>query len=91
MQQRLDLRATFRLTGAQGAGIHLVLDAMDAVSVATGRPDAAVYHIDRTGAVTTNALTGVTTMPLSVNPRFGELVADRSPGVLWRVGLRIGR
>ena len=91
MQQRLDLRATFRLTGAQGAGIHLVLDAMDVVSVATGRPDAAVYHIDRTGAVTTNALTGVTTMPLSVNPRFGELVADRSPGVLWRVGLRIGR
>lgn len=91
MQQRLDLRATFRLTGAQGAGVHLVLDAMDVMSVATGRPDAAVFHIDRTGAVNTNALTGVTTMPLIVNPRFGEIVADRSPGVLWRVGLRIGR
>lgn len=91
MQQRLDLRATFRLTGAQGAGIHLVLDAMDVVSVATGRPDAAVYMIDGTGAVSTNPLSGVTTMPLTVNPLFGEIIADRSPGVLWRVGLRIGR
>ncbi len=91
LQQRLDLRATFRLAGGQGTGIHLVLDAMDVVAAAVGRPDAAVYLIDRTGAVTTNALTGVTTMPLTVNPRFGEILADRSPGVLWRVGLRIGR
>lgn len=90
MQQRLDLRAAFRLTTA-GAGVHLVVDAMDVVSAAVGRPDAAVYLIDRSGALTTNALTGVTTMPLLVNPRFGEVLADRSPGVLWRVGLRIGR
>jgi Carboxypeptidase regulatory-like domain/TonB dependent receptor len=89
--QRLDLRAAFRLASGPGAGIHLVIDAMDVVSAATGRVDAALYHIDRSGALSTNALTGVTTMPLMVNPRFGELVADRSPGVLWRVGLRIGR
>lgn len=91
MQQRLDLRATVRLAGGQGTGIHLVLDAMDVVAAAVGRPDAAVYLIDRAGAVTTNALTGVTTMPLTVNPQFGGILADRSPGVLWRVGLRIGR
>lgn len=91
LAQRLDLRASFRLAGAQGTGIHLVLDAMDVVAAAVGRPDAAVYLVDRTGTVTTNALTGVTTMPLTVNPRFGEVLADRSPGVLWRVGLRIGR
>lgn len=91
LQQRLDLRASVRLTGGTGAGVHLVIDAMDVVSAATGRPDGAVFLVDRTGAVATSALTGVTTMPLTVNPAFGEVLADRSPGVLWRVGLRIGR
>jgi hypothetical protein len=91
LQQRLDLRASVRLTGGAGAGVHLVIDAMDVVSAATGRPDGAVFLVDRTGAVATSALTGVTTMPLTVNPAFGEVLADRSPGVLWRVGLRIGR
>jgi hypothetical protein len=52
---------------------------MDVVSAATGRPDAAVFHIDRTGAVPTSALTGVTTMPLTVNPRFGEVSPTARP------------
>lgn len=89
--QRLDLRATLRLMRGPGMGLDLVLDAMDVVSVATGRRDAALFLVDRTGAVSTNPLTGVTTVPLTVNPRFGEILADRSPGVLWRVGVRIGR
>lgn len=88
---RLDLRASFRLMTLAAGPMDLVLDAMDVIPRASGRIDRALYLVDRTGAVATNGSTGVTTVPLVVNPNFGELLADRAPGMLFRVGLRIGR
>ena len=88
---RLDLRASFRLVNLAVGPMDLVIDAMDVMPGAAGRIDRALYLVDRAGAVSTNAATGVTTVPLVVNPNFGELLADRSPGMLFRVGLRIGR
>lgn len=88
---RLDLRAAFRLANLAGGPLDLVIDAIDALPGSSGRIDRALYLVDRTGTLTTNTITGVTTVPLVVNPNFGELVDDRSAGVLFRVGLRIGR
>jgi hypothetical protein len=85
----LDLRASFRLISVAGGPMDLVVDAIDVVSSESGPLDRALYLVDRTGSVTTAA--GVTTVPLVVNPNFGALLADRAPGMLFRVGLRIGR
>ena len=64
-------------------------DAIDVAATQFGPVDRALYLVDRTGSVSTAA--GTTTVPLLVNPNFGELLAERSPGMLFRVGLRIGR
>ena len=64
---------------------------MSAATGTSGRVDRALYLVDRASALTTSTTTGVTTVPLVVNPNFGALLADRAPGMLFRVGLRIGR
>ncbi len=89
MQHRLDLRASFLIAQLYAGRLELVIDALDVIATERGRVDDALLLVDRTGAVTTDAGTGVTNVPYTVNPNFGQVLADRSPGVLWRVGLRI--
>jgi hypothetical protein len=55
-----------------------------------GLRDHALYLVDRTGTLTTNASTGVVTVPLIANPAFGDLLARRSSGRAVRLGLRVG-
>jgi hypothetical protein len=88
---RLDLRASFRLRSFASGPLDLVIDALNVIPSTEGRVDRALYLVDRTGAAATNPATGVTTVPLVVNPNFGALLSDRAPGILFRVGLRIGR
>jgi hypothetical protein len=88
---RVDVRAVFRLRTIGGNPLELVLDAMDLASAARPVVDRALVLVDRTGTLTTNPGTGVTTVPLVANPNFGGQLADRSPGALFRLGLRIGR
>ena len=90
ISHRLDLRAAFRVANLTGGPLDLVIDAMDVLAGATGRVDGALNLVDRTGTLAVGP-GGVTTVPLMVNPNFGALLADRSPGILFRVGLRIGR
>jgi hypothetical protein len=45
--------------------------------------------VERAAALSTNPTTGVTTVPYAVNPNFGNRLYDVSPGVFWRVGLRV--
>jgi hypothetical protein len=89
LQQRVDLRAAFRILRLDAGRLELVVDALDVTAGARGRDDHALLLVDRTGAVMRNPTTGVTSVPYIVNPNFGQRLADRSPGVLWRVGLRI--
>lgn len=91
LTHRLDLRAAFRIMTLGAGPLDLVVDAMDVTPGTSGRVDRALYLVDRTGTLSRNATTGVTTVPLVVNPNFGALLADRAPGMLFRVGLRIGR
>lgn len=88
---RLDVRATIALGRMRGAPLALVLDAVDVLATETGPLDGALYLVDRTGTMVTDPGTGITTVPLRANPNFGGVLADRSPGPLFRVGLRIGR
>ncbi len=91
LTHRLDLRASFRIMMLAVGPMDLVVDALDVIPGTSGRVDRALYLIDRAGTLSTNTTTGVTTVPLVVNPNFGALLADRAPGMLFRVGLRIGR
>ena len=89
LAHRVDLRASFRIATLAIGRLDLVLDALDVVAAESGRTDHALMLVDRTRSVSTDPLSGVTTVPFVVNPNFGQILADRSPGVLWRVGLRI--
>jgi hypothetical protein len=86
---RLDLRASVPLADLLVGRLELMVDALDVIAPSVGPIDRALLLVDRTGSVTTNPGTGVTSVPYLVNPDFGRVLADRSPGVLWRVGLRI--
>ena len=89
LSHRVDVRVAFRLANLQSGRWELLLDVLDLVSAETGRSDNALLLVDRTRSVTFNAGTGVTTVPYVTNPAFGKVLADRSPGPLWRVGLRV--
>jgi hypothetical protein len=89
LAHRVDLRASFQLADLVLGRLELMVDALDVIAPKAGPIDGALLLVDRTGSVTTNPGTGVTTVPYIVNPNFGQVLADRSPGVLWRVGLRI--
>lgn len=87
LQHRLDLRASFRIMNLAAGRLEFVIDALDVTAAARGRVDDALLLVDRAGALTTAG--GVTSVPYIVNPNFGGIIADRSPGMLFRAGLRI--
>lgn len=88
---RLDLRATVRLGQLRFGRLELVVDALDVVAPNYGPVDRALLLVDRAGTLSTNAGTGVTTVPYAANPNFGKRLYDITPGVFWRVGLRVVR
>jgi hypothetical protein len=89
LAHRVDLRASFQVAELLLGRLELMVDALDVIAPKAGPIDRALLLVNRTGSVSTNPVTGVTTVPYIVNPNFGQVLADRSPGVLWRVGLRI--
>jgi hypothetical protein len=54
-----------------------------------GIVDRALYVVDRTRTIATNAQTGVVTVPLVTNPDFGKLLVRQTGALVWRVGLRM--
>ena len=85
---RLDVRVALRIGQLSMGKLELLLEGLNVLAPATGPVDRALLLVDPLGALSTDAA-GVTTVPYLVNPNFGKLLADRSPGVLWRVGVRI--
>lgn len=85
----VDLRAEFQVARLSIGRLALVVDAIDVLAANNAPPDRALLLVDPLGAVTVNPGTGVTTIPYVVNPAFGEAATGRSPGVFWRVGLRV--
>jgi hypothetical protein len=89
MIHRLDVRVALRIGQLNVGRLELLLEGLNVLAPATGPIDRALLLVDPTGTLSTNSTTGVTTVPYIVNPNFGKLLTDRSPGVLWRVGVRI--
>jgi hypothetical protein len=89
LTHRLDVRVAFRLGQLTIGKLELLLEGLNVLAPISGPVDRALLLVDPTGALSTDALTGVTTVPYIVNPNFGKILTDRSPGVLWRVGVRI--
>ncbi len=85
----VDLRAEIQLARLTIGRLALVVDAIDVLAANNAPLDRALLLVDPLGAVSVNPVTGVTTLPFVVNPAFGETVTGRSPGVFWRVGLRV--
>jgi hypothetical protein len=91
LSHRVDLRLALRLRTFAAGPMDLVLDAIDLTGASRPLVDDALLLVDRTGTLVTDPGTRVTTVPLVVNPNFGGKLAERSHGVLFRIGLRIGR
>jgi hypothetical protein len=89
-RSRLDLRLTLSPFRLGQTPVQLVIDGLNVVEADGGLRDHALYLVDRTGTLTTNASTGVVTVPLIANPAFGDLLARRSSGRAVRLGLRVG-
>ncbi len=87
--QRLDVRVALGVGQVASGRIELLLEGLNVLPFEQGPVDRALLLVDPTAALTTNAGTGVTTVPYIVNPNFGKVLVDRSPGPLFRVGLRI--
>ena len=87
---RLDLRLAVTPFSIGSTPVHIILDGLNLVESDVGLRDHALYLVDRTGTVTTNPGTGVTTVPLIVNPAFGNVLARRTTGLVLRLGVRLG-
>ncbi len=88
-RHRLDARLAVGLLTARGWTLEVILDALNLLDTDTGVRDAALLLIDRAGAIQENP-DGSLTLPLAVNPNFGEPLVLRSSGRALRFGLRIG-
>jgi hypothetical protein len=86
---RLDARFALGVAKTQGWTLEVIADALNLLDTDIGARDAALLLIDRAGSIEEN-LDGSLTLPLAVNPNFGEVLARRSSGRALRLGLRIG-
>ncbi|MFW6079395.1 MAG: hypothetical protein ACODAE_07240, partial [Gemmatimonadota bacterium] len=88
--QTLDVTLGFRLPSLGGVETEIFAAGLGLIeSDGIARVDRALYLIDRNGAVSHDADTGVTTLPLGVNPRFGRPLLRRATGTIVRLGLRM--
>lgn len=86
---RVDVRAAIRLAQTRMGRIDLTVDALDVIARNVAPVDRALLLVDPSGALSTNPGTGVTSVDYIANPNFGSRIADWTPSVFWRVGLRI--
>ncbi len=84
----LDLRITLDLPLGR-APIAVAIDALNILESDVGVRDHALYLVDPTGTLTTNAAAGTVTVPLVANPEFGNLLVHRTTGRELRIGLRV--
>jgi hypothetical protein len=89
-RQSLDLRLAFQLSAGDRLAGELFVDGLDLVRSGGGDyPDPALYMLDPAGLLERDAAAGSVTVPLVVNPRFGEPLAGTAPGRTLRIGVRI--
>ena len=88
--QTLDVRVVLRAFEARGYSVELVADGVNLLDPEVAELDRALYLVDASGALVTDPVLAETTVPLLVNPNFGQPVRGLSTGRFFRVGLRVG-
>lgn len=83
----LDLRLGLRLGRVGGASAELFLDALNLLHSEDGLPDRALYLLDAGAPLGGSDASRV--VPLTVNPNFGEPLAERTLGRTLRLGFRV--
>ena len=86
----LDVRVVLRAFEARGYSVELVADGVNLLDPEVAELDRALYLVDASGALVTDPVLAETTVPLLVNPNFGQPVRGLSTGRFFRVGLRVG-
>ena len=86
----LDVRLAFRVLEMAGYGVQIVADGLNLLDSKSAALDRALYLVDASGTLVTDAATGDVTVPLIVNPSFGRPAHFLSSGRFIRVGVKIG-
>lgn len=88
MVHAVDASVAFRLFTAAGVSTSIIVDGFDLLDTERTRPDAALYLVDPAGALVDDGA-GTISVPLIVNPDFGEPVAYPHNGRIVRIGLSL--
>lgn len=83
----LDARFGVALETSRYGVARLYVDALNLLASEIAPVDAALYLVD--ADATLSAADGVTTIPLRVNPRFGQPVRSIEPGRVLRIGVEV--
>ena len=83
-------RLTVRLAALRGMDATIVIDALDLVEDSGGFLDEALLLVDPSGSIVTSTDDSTVTLPLTVNPDFGDVLLSGSRGRMLRLGIRIG-
>ena len=86
----VDVRVRARLTSVGGRRLELTVDTYNLVERVEGLRDTALLLVDPNGSIGSSADGGTLTLPLSVNPDFGKVIAPTGLGRMIRIGLRLG-
>lgn len=85
----LDLRAALTLFRSGSTAATIVVDAFNVLDTWHEQPDPALYLIDPAGTLTFDSEARTVTVPLLVNPDFGEPLVRRHSGRRLRLGLSL--
>jgi hypothetical protein len=85
----LDLHVAATVAHLRNGAAELFVDGFGLAHSGTDLYDHALYLVDAATPLTTNQVTGLTTVPLVANPNFGQPLVRRISSALWRAGLRV--
>ena len=83
----LDARLALELDFGVGARVYL--DAINLLQTELARPDAALLLVDPDGSIDADPAAASITVPLMVNPRFGQPVRSIESGRILRIGAEV--
>jgi hypothetical protein len=89
MTHALDVSLGVQLVRIGRGAASLFVDALDLLEAERGMPDAALYLVDPAGSLGTDADARTVTVPLLVNPDFGQPLAAPTTGRRFRLGLSL--
>jgi hypothetical protein len=86
---RLDARVAVGFYDILDHPIEIVVDALNILDASTSVRDRALFLMDRDGTLDVGP-EGTVTLPLVVNPNFGQALAQHTNGRALRLGIRVG-